>query len=156
MIQKKPQKIRFVDTRYNARSKLNPNINRQIIGLKPVSNVRKDDRDLNWREAKRKYPGLSRYGDSDHDGVPNYKDCTPLDPNRQWSVFGWDPVQAAKDAAAKVAAEAARVAAATKIAAGIKAAQDLAASKAAAAAKAISDAAAALKAKLAADRKSVV
>ena len=76
------KKIKFIDTDYNAKSIKVPNIDKQIIGMKRVGNRGKNDLDLNWPEAKRRYPRMKAYADKDNDRYPNALDCTPLDPNR--------------------------------------------------------------------------
>jgi hypothetical protein len=40
-------------------------------------------KDLNWRQAKARYPKLSPFGDADRDGVKNFRDCHPFDRKRQ-------------------------------------------------------------------------
>lgn len=42
----------------------------------------KSDKNLNWQQAKRKYPNLKANRDYDNDGFPNSKDCKPLDHSR--------------------------------------------------------------------------
>jgi len=42
---------------------------------------------LNWKQAKKKYPSLKKYGDTDLDGTLNYKDCKPFDPAND-GLFG--------------------------------------------------------------------
>ena len=39
--------------------------------------------DLNWKEAKKRFPLMNPYTDFDRDGIPNYKDCKPFDIKRQ-------------------------------------------------------------------------
>jgi len=38
---------------------------------------------MNYKEAKKSFPGLKPYGDIDGDGVINKKDCHPFDTSRQ-------------------------------------------------------------------------
>ncbi len=38
---------------------------------------------LNWKQAKSRFPGLNPYGDIDKDGLMNYRDCKPFDIKRQ-------------------------------------------------------------------------
>lgn len=38
---------------------------------------------LNWKQAKARFPGLKPYGDIDRDGVKNFRDCKPFDIKRQ-------------------------------------------------------------------------
>lgn len=40
------------------------------------------DRNLSWKQVKKKYPSMNPLGDYDNDLFFNYKDCKPLDPNR--------------------------------------------------------------------------
>ena len=49
--------------------------------LNTLKNVKK--KDLNWFQAKSKYPKLRLFGDADKDGVLNMFDCKPFDPKRQ-------------------------------------------------------------------------
>lgn len=44
--------------------------------------ARKRDRELNWKQSHEKYPFLSPSGDYDSDGVPNAKDCRPMNPQK--------------------------------------------------------------------------
>ena len=46
------------------------------FGLKNNKNIKK--KDMNWEQAKNKYPRLKPYGDTDKDGVPNISDCRPF------------------------------------------------------------------------------
>lgn len=155
----KVQKIKFIDNSYNLQSNRNPNIDRQIIGLRPTGNRGKNDKDLNWPEAKKRYPKLNRFGDLDHDGSINSADCTPLDPSRQnwFTDQAQKAIDAAKAATAAAAAKAKAVAdaaakAAAETAARLKAAAEAKAKAVAdAAAKALADA----KAKAIADAKAV-
>ena len=41
------------------------------------------DKDMNWAQAKWKYPKLKSMGDKDRDGVKNMFDCKPLDKRKQ-------------------------------------------------------------------------
>lgn len=52
---------------------------------KPVPKKKKD---LNYPQAKRKYPGLNPLGDYDKDGVINMKDCKPFNKKKQGWVHG--------------------------------------------------------------------
>ncbi len=38
---------------------------------------------LNWEQAKRRFPLLNPYGDIDHDNVKNMLDCKPFNIKRQ-------------------------------------------------------------------------
>ena len=40
-------------------------------------------KNMNWTQAKSKYPKLSPFGDRDKDGVKNWLDCKPFDKKRQ-------------------------------------------------------------------------
>ena len=40
-------------------------------------------KDLRYKQAKRIFPRLNPYADSDGDGVPNKRDCRPFDAARQ-------------------------------------------------------------------------
>lgn len=40
-------------------------------------------KDMNWNQAKKRYPNLKPLGDVDRDGVKNWLDCKPLDRKRQ-------------------------------------------------------------------------
>lgn len=42
----------------------------------------KKDLRLSWKQAKRKYPQMKKYSDSDFDGTPNIRDCKPLNPGQ--------------------------------------------------------------------------
>jgi len=42
-------------------------------------------KDMNWTQAKRRYPKLNPYGDADRDGLKNWLDCKPFDKKKQ----GW-------------------------------------------------------------------
>jgi len=42
----------------------------------------KNDKNLSWKQAKRKYPSLNPNRDYDGDGFLNKNDCKPLDPSR--------------------------------------------------------------------------
>jgi hypothetical protein len=46
-----------------------------------IKNIKK--KDMNWSQAKSKYPKLSPFGDADRDGVKNMFDCKPFDKKRQ-------------------------------------------------------------------------
>jgi hypothetical protein len=47
----------------------------------PAKNVPK--KNLSYPQAKVRYPKLNPYGDADHDGVPNWRDCKPFNKNQQ-------------------------------------------------------------------------
>jgi len=38
---------------------------------------------LNWKQAKARFPGLKPFGDADRDGVKNFRDCKPFNIKRQ-------------------------------------------------------------------------
>lgn len=40
-------------------------------------------KNLNWPQAKIRFPNLNPKGDVDNDGVKNFKDCKPFDIKRQ-------------------------------------------------------------------------
>jgi hypothetical protein len=40
-------------------------------------------KNMNWKQAKARYPRLSPFGDADRDGVKNKFDCHPFDRKRQ-------------------------------------------------------------------------
>jgi len=42
-----------------------------------------EDKNMNWAQAKWKYPKLKAMGDKDNDGVKNMFDCKPLDRKKQ-------------------------------------------------------------------------
>ena len=46
-------------------------------------NVPKRTDNLSWDQAKARFPRLNPYGDIDHDGVKNYRDCKPFNIKRQ-------------------------------------------------------------------------
>ena len=48
---------------------------------KPICRKRKEY--LNWKEAKKRFPKLKPYRDSDGDGVINKKDCKPFNKKKQ-------------------------------------------------------------------------
>jgi hypothetical protein len=45
-------------------------------------------KDLNWEQAKKRYPNMQPFGDADRDGVINMFDCKPFDPKRQDTKVG--------------------------------------------------------------------
>lgn len=44
-------------------------------------------KNMNWTQAKKRYPALSPYGDSDFDGLVNCRDCKPFDTSKD-GIFG--------------------------------------------------------------------
>ena len=47
-------------------------------------------KDMNWKQAKKRYPNLKPFGDADKDGVKNWLDCKPFDRKRQdYEVLGF-------------------------------------------------------------------
>jgi len=40
-------------------------------------------KNMNWGQAKSRYPKLSPFGDADKDGVKNWLDCKPFNKRRQ-------------------------------------------------------------------------
>ena len=46
-------------------------------------NVLKNILNLNWTQAKKRFPLLNPFGDADMDGVKNKFDCKPFDRRRQ-------------------------------------------------------------------------
>ena len=54
--------------------------------FKPKVPQRMDN--LNWDRSKKRFPKLNPYGDVDHDGVKNYRDCKPFNIKKQG--FGHD------------------------------------------------------------------
>jgi len=68
------------------------NVRTLLNQFKEISS--KKDSNLNWAEAKRKYPNLKPNADTDRDGVSNRFDCRPLNRNRQDLIYGWqNPVE---------------------------------------------------------------
>lgn len=55
-----------------------------------------DKKDLNWNQAKKRYPKLSPCGDADKDKVINRKDCKPFDKKRHTTLI-IDPVTGYRD-----------------------------------------------------------
>jgi len=49
--------------------------------FKPV--VPKKITNLNWKQAKSRFPLMKPYGDADKDGLKNFRDCKPFDRTRQ-------------------------------------------------------------------------
>jgi len=57
-----------------------------IRGLgNPLAKPNIKKKDMNWKQAKKRYPRLHPFADTDKDKVRNYKDCKPFDIKRQ----GW-------------------------------------------------------------------
>ena len=90
----KPQGFSWVGTPSNWMGShgdmLGKGSNTDILGLrKPIGNAPTNplwisapgDRNLGWKQLKRKYPGMNPYGDYDGDLFFNSKDCKPLNPN---------------------------------------------------------------------------
>jgi hypothetical protein len=69
MLIMKRKKIRIMSLKVRKPSRINLYLGKH----------RKDLR-LNWKQAKRKYPHLRKYSDTDVDGTLNVKDCRPLNP----------------------------------------------------------------------------
>ena len=51
--------------------------------FKPKVPQRMDN--LNWDQSKKRFPKLNPYGDVDHDGVKNHRDCKPFNIKKQGS-----------------------------------------------------------------------
>ena len=49
--------------------------------FKPKVPQRMDN--LTWEQSKKRFPKLNPYGDVDHDGVKNYRDCKPFNIKKQ-------------------------------------------------------------------------
>jgi len=47
--------------------------------------------DMNWSQAKKRYPNLNPLGDTDKDGVKNKFDCKPFDKTRHMTKYK-DPI----------------------------------------------------------------
>jgi len=67
-------------------------ISRKIKPIKPfnfdiISPKRIKRKDMNWAQAKRKYPKLNPFGDYDRDKVINMFDCKPLDKKRHMPML---------------------------------------------------------------------
>jgi hypothetical protein len=43
---------------------------------------------MTWPEVHKQYPKIDPFGDFDKDGIPNYKDCRPLNANMHWTWKG--------------------------------------------------------------------
>ena len=61
----------------NNKIKVNPMFNFGIK-LKPM-----EKKNMNWDQAKARFPKLNPFGDADKDGVKNWLDCKPFDIKRQ-------------------------------------------------------------------------
>jgi len=63
------------------------------IKWNPLSKKRNiPKKNMNWTQAKRKFPRLNPYGDADRDGRINIRDCRPFNRMRQdedWEKKGW-------------------------------------------------------------------
>jgi len=44
---------------------------------------------MNWKQTKKRFPGLSPMGDIDFDGTRNKFDCKPFDPMRDGKITDW-------------------------------------------------------------------
>ena len=67
-----------------------------FLGIKPVKQKGQKSlskKNMNWFQAKRKYPKLSPFGDIDKDGVINYLDCKPFNKKKQDVPHNPSPVQ---------------------------------------------------------------
>jgi len=54
------------------------------INWNPLSRKRNIlKKNMNWTQAKRRFPGLNPFGDADRDGVKNRFDCRPFNRLRQ-------------------------------------------------------------------------
>jgi hypothetical protein len=53
----------------------------RIAGVGIFANPSK--KNMNWKQAKARFPSLSPFGDADRDGVKNRFDCHPFDFTRQ-------------------------------------------------------------------------
>jgi len=51
------------------------------LRIKPQHKIKK--KDLNWPQAKKRYPKMNPLGDWDKDKVKNFKDCKPFDRKKQ-------------------------------------------------------------------------
>jgi len=59
------------------------------IKWNPLSRKRSiPKKNMNWKQAKRRFPRLNPFGDADRDGVKNRKDCKPFDKKRQDKEIG--------------------------------------------------------------------
>jgi len=47
-------------------------------------------KNMNYNQAKRRYPNLNPFGDADRDGVKNMFDCRPFNKNKQDEPFYGD------------------------------------------------------------------
>jgi len=52
-------------------------------GNKLKDEVKISEKDMTWNQVKKKYPHMNPFGDADKDGVPNWKDCRPLNKHKQ-------------------------------------------------------------------------
>jgi len=66
-------------------------------------------KNMNWFQAKQKFPKLNPFGDADKDKVINMFDCRPFDPTQDGGI-----ISSAKAAASKVASTAGKVVTAAK------------------------------------------
>lgn len=55
--------------------------NNAPVRIMPAYSVNKT-RQMDWKQLKKKFPGLSPTADSDFDGLINSKDCKPFDPSK--------------------------------------------------------------------------
>jgi len=53
----------------------------KVTFFKP--SVPKPIKNLNWEQAKVRFPLMNPYGDVDRDGVKNFRDCKPFNIKRQ-------------------------------------------------------------------------
>jgi len=53
------------------------------VSSKPFEHFIIKKKDLNWKQAKKRYPKMNPLGDYDKDGVRNWMDCKPFDKKRQ-------------------------------------------------------------------------
>lgn len=50
---------------------------KEIQFFKP--NIPKNINNLNWKQAKERFPLMKPYSDADKDGLSNFRDCKPFD-----------------------------------------------------------------------------
>lgn len=65
---------------------------KSILNWKP----RQTNKNLNWNQAKRKYPKLNPFGDADGDKTLNFADCKPFNKKRHGKriyVHTGDPIE---------------------------------------------------------------